>query len=165
MSYYIIVRGPLGCGKSTISDKLSKAFNAEHISVDRILDDHGLTEDKEDGYISQASFKQANEIIAPKAKQLLKNGKPIIFDGNFYWKSQVDDLIEKLDYPHYVFTLKIPLEICIERDQSRNKTHGRDAVEAVYKKSTEFEYGTLIDATGSIDETIEKILSYIPTSN
>ncbi|MBI5753615.1 hypothetical protein HZA40_00535 [Candidatus Peregrinibacteria bacterium] len=144
---------------------MAKKFNAEHISVDRILDDHGLTEDKEDGYISQTSFKRANELIVPKAKELLGNGKIIIFDGNFYWKSQVDDLIRKLDYPHYVFTLKVPLKLCIERDSKRDKTHGKDAADAVHKKSTEFKYGTAIDATGSIDETIEKIQSYIPISN
>jgi predicted kinase len=165
MSYYIIIRGPLGCGKSTISERLAQAFNAEHISVDRVLDDHGLTEDKEDGYISQASFKRANEIIAPKAKELLDNGKTIIFDGNFYWESQLDDLIERLDYPHSVFTLKVPLELCIERDHNRDKTHGKDAAEAVYKKSTSFEYGTPIDATGTIDDTVDKIRSSIPPSN
>ncbi|MFA6587561.1 MAG: ATP-binding protein [Patescibacteria group bacterium] len=165
MSYYIIIRGPLGCGKSTISERLAMAFNAEHISVDRVLDDHGLTDDKEDGYISQASFKRANEIITPKAKEFLDNGKTIVFDGNFYWKSQLDDLIQRLDYPHYVFTLKVPLELCIVRDHKRDKTHGKDAAEAVYAKSTSFEYGMPIDATGTIDETINKICSFIPALN
>lgn len=163
MSFYIIIRGPLGCGKSTISKELAKALNTDYFEVDRVLDDHGLTEDKENGYISQASYKRANEIIAPKARQTLANGKTIIFDGNFYWKSQVDDLIQRLDYPHYVFTLKAPLKICIERDRSRDKTHGKDATEAVYKKSTDFNYGMAIDACGSIDETVKKILSYIPS--
>lgn len=162
MSFYIIIRGPLGCGKSTISKKLSTAFNAEHISVDRVLDKHGLTEDKEDGYISQASFKRANEIIVPKAKQLLESGKSIIFDGNFYWKSQINDLIQRLDYPHYVFTLKVPLELCIARDYGRVNTHGKDAAEAVYNKSTAFDYGMPIDATGSINEAVKSILVHVP---
>ncbi len=162
MSFYIIIRGPLGCGKSTISEKLSQQFNAEHIAVDRVLDEHNLTEDKEDGYISQTSFKRVNELIAPKAQSLLENGKTVIFDGNFYWKSQLDDLIQRLDFRHYVFTLKAPLELCIERDQARDKTHGKDAAEAVYNKSTSFEYGTLIDTTGIIDETVQKILEHLP---
>jgi tRNA uridine 5-carbamoylmethylation protein Kti12 len=159
--FYIIIRGPLGCGKSTISEKLSKIISAKYFAVDRILDDYNLTSDREDGYISQKSFKKANEIISNKAIKILKN-KSIIFDGNFYWKSQIDDLINRLDFPHFVFTLKAPIEICIDRDAKRNKTHGKDAAIVVHKKSTEFTYGIEIDVTKNIDECIKEILSYLP---
>jgi len=162
MSFYIIIRGPLGCGKSTVAERLSKILNAEYITVDRVLDEHDLTEDKEDGYISQKSFIKANKIIAPKAKRILDNGNPIVFDGNFYWRSQIDDLKKRLDFPHYVFTLKAPLEVCIERDRQRGQTHGADATRAVYKKSTGFDYGTTIDITKSLDECIDEIVSYLP---
>ncbi len=160
MAYYIIIRGPLGCGKSTISEKLSKKLGAKHFSIDRELDK--FTTELENGYISQKSFFKANEVIVPKAKSILKLNKPVIFDGNFYWKSQIDDLISKLDYPHYVFTLKAPLKLCIERDFKRQKPHGKDAAEAVYKKSTEFSYGKIINATKNIDKCVEDILSYLP---
>lgn len=164
MSFYIIIRGPLGSGKSTIAEKLGNILNTDVVAVDRVLDDHRLIGDKEDGYISQASFQKVNEIIAPAARQSLQVGKVVIFDGNFYWRSQLDDLIQKLDFPHYVFTLKAPLEVCIERDQQRSKPHGKDAAEAVYKKSTEFDYGTTIDATDTVDATVEKILALLPPS-
>lgn len=158
LGYYLIIRGPLGCGKSTISKELAKELNADHISVDRILDEHNLTKDWEDGYISQKSFLKVNEITSPKAKQILEKGKPIIFDGNFYWKSQIDDLISRLNYPHYVFTLKAPVETCINRDEERGKTHGEDAARAVYKKSTSFEYGIPIQTKGkSVEETLASI--------
>ena len=162
MVFYIIIRGPLGCGKSTISEKLAEIINAKHIAVDRVLDEHNLTEDKEEGYISQASFKQANEIIAPQAQKVLESGKSIIFDGNFYWQSQIEDLIGRLNFPHYVFTLKAPIEICIDRDAKRNKTHGEVAATVVHAKSTSFTYGTEIDVTKNIDECINEILSYLP---
>ena len=84
MTYYIIIRGPLGCGKSTIAKKLSKILNAKYIAVDRVLDKHKLTGDKEDGYISQKSFIKANEITASKARKILDEDKIVIFDGNFY---------------------------------------------------------------------------------
>lgn len=160
MSFYIIVRGPLGCGKSTIAEKIAKRLKAKYVPIDRILDEHHLTEEWEDGYISQKSFLRANAIAAPQARRSLERGIPIIFDGNFYWKSQVEDLIEKLDFPHYVFTLKAPLEVCIERDHLRKKTHGEDAARAVYKKSTEFDYGTVIDINRPLNECIKEILSY-----
>lgn len=162
MSYYIIIRGPLGCGKSTISERLSKILSAKHISIDRVVDK--LPKEVEEGFISQNNFFKANELVVPEAKGLLDKGKPVIFDGNFYWKSQIDDLIKRLDYPHYVFTLQAPLEVCIERDMERDKTHGKDAAEAVYEKSTEFFYGTVIDVTKQLDECVRDIVSYLPNS-
>lgn len=162
MSYYIIIRGPLGCGKTTISEKLAGIIKAKYFAVDRVLDEHNLTSDKEDGYISQKSFRKANEIIANEAIGVLQKGQPIIFDGNFYWKSQIDDLISRLDFPHYVFTLKAPVEVCIDRDSKREKTHGKDAAVVVHAKSTEFTYGIEIDVTKSLDECVEEIISYLP---
>jgi predicted kinase len=163
MAYFILIRGSLGIGKSTIAKKLSKILSAEYFAVDRILNEHNLTKEWEEGYISQKSFLKANDILIPKAKKLLDKGKPVIFDGNFYWKSQIDDLIKRLDYPNYIFTLKAPLGVCIERDSKRKKVHGKDAAEAVYKKSTEFDYGNIIDiGKKSIDQTIKEILSYLP---
>ncbi|MFA6391279.1 MAG: AAA family ATPase [Patescibacteria group bacterium] len=162
MNYYIIIRGPLGCGKSTISEKLTKIIDAKYFAIDRILDEGHFTLSEEDGYVSQESFKKANNIIIPEAIKILKSGKSIIFDGNFYWKSQIDDLIKKIDFPHYVFTLKAPVELCIERDAKRDKAHGKDAATVVHKKSTEFTYGTEIDVTKNIDECTKKILSYLP---
>ncbi len=165
MSYYVIIRGPLGCGKSTLAERLTKKIKGEYIAIDRILDEYDLTKDKEAEYISQKSFKKANEIVAPKAKNLLVKGIPVIFDGNFYWKSQIDDLIKRLDFPHYVFTLKAPLEVCIERDRKRNKNHGEDAARVVYKKTTEFDYGAVIDVTKPLEESVKTILSYLPKSS
>lgn len=162
MSYYIIIRGPLGCGKSTVAKKLAEKLNAEYFEIDRILDENNLTKDTEDGYISQKSFVKANEIAVSKAKNFLEKDKPVVFDGNFYWKSQVDDLIKRLNFPRYIFTLKAPLEICIERDREREKTHGEAAVRAVYKKSTAFDYGISIDVTKSLDEAVDEIISHLP---
>jgi predicted kinase len=162
MSFYVIIRGPLGCGKSTISKKISETLNAKYFAVDRVLDDYDLGEEKEAGYVSQKSFIKANEIIAPEVEKFLHSGKPVVFDGNFYWRSQIDDLIGRLDFPHYVFTLKAPLETCIERDSSREKTHGVDAASAVYKKSTEFNYGIVIDVNRPIDDCLTEIISHLP---
>ncbi|MBW2995225.1 ATP-binding protein [Candidatus Woesearchaeota archaeon] len=162
MSYFIIIRGPLGSGKSTIAEKLAERIKAKYFSVDRILDEFGLTKFKEAGYVSQKSFIKANEIAAERAKKFLDKNVLVVFDGNFYWKSQIEDLIKRLEYLHFVFTLKVPLEVCIERDRKRSKTHGEDAVIAVYKKSTEFSYGNVIDANKSLDAVIEEIVSYLP---
>ena len=161
MSFFIIVRGPLGCGKTTIAEKLAKSLKAEYIAIDRILDENNLEKDIESGYISQKSFIRVNEIVASKARQILESKKPVVFDGNFYWKSQIEDLVKRLGFPHHIFTLKAPLDICIERDKKRLKTHGEDAVRAVYKKSTEFDCGIPIDVTKPLDKCVDEILSHL----
>ena len=117
--FYMIIRGPLGCGKSTISKELAKRLKLKYFAVDRVLDEFDLTKDKEKGYISQRSFFKANEIIAKRAKDLLDSRRSVIFDGNFYWKSAILDLIKRLNYPHFVFTLKASIETCIARDTEK----------------------------------------------
>ncbi|MBS3144866.1 ATP-binding protein [Candidatus Woesearchaeota archaeon] len=159
--FFIIIRGPLGCGKSTIAKKLAKNLNAECIPIDRVLDEYDLTKDKEEGYIAQKSFLRANAIIVPKAERMLEGGKIVIFDGNFYWRSQIDDLIKQLKFPHFVFTLKAPVDVCISRDIERGKTHGEDAARVVHNKSTEFDYGNIIDVNRPIEDCIKEILRYI----
>lgn len=44
MTYYVVVRGPLGVGKSTVSSRLAEIIGADHILIDRILEEHGLEE-------------------------------------------------------------------------------------------------------------------------
>lgn len=165
MSFYLIIRGPLGCGKSTISKKLADELGAEHIAIDSVLDENGLTYEKEEGYISQNNFKKANELIEPMAKKFLEAGVPVIFDGNFYWQSAIEDLTGRLAYPYTVFTMKVPLEICIQRDKERTKSYGEDAVTVVYNKTVGFSYGTEIDATGSIQDTLSKIKEFLKSSD
>jgi len=162
MSFYVVIRGPLGCGKSTIAKKVSKLLKAKYFSIDRVLDKNNLIVEWEEGYISQKTFIKANEIVAAEAKRILDSGKPVIFDGNFYWKSQIDDLIKRLDFPHHVFTLKSTLEVCITRDRKRGKTHGESAARAVYKKSAEFDYGTVIDADKPLDKCVNDIIRRLP---
>ena len=161
--YYIVIRGPLGIGKSTIAKKLAKRLNAKYVSYDRILDEHSLDKiDKEIGYIPSDNFKEANKIIVPKIKKSLENGNIVVFDGNFYWKSQIEDLLDRLDCPYKVFTLEASLETCIERDKNREKSHGEDAARAVYKKSTGFNYGVNINTENkSSEEVVREILDML----
>jgi len=162
MSYFIIIRGPLGSGKSTIAKKLAESIKAKYISIDQLLEENDLTQDKEEGYISQKSFLKDNEIVISQAKKVLEQGRPVIFDGNFYWHEVIEDLINKLDYHHYIFTLKVSLRVCLERDKNRSQSYGVDTVKAVYEKTTEFDYGIIIDAAQSLNQSVEEILANLP---
>jgi predicted kinase len=155
-AYYVLVRGPLGVGKSTVSELLANQIGGQVISIDQILEEHHLWESG-----ARSEFLTANEFAAEQGRALLLRGIPVIFDGNFYWEEQIENLVGRLNFRHYVFTLAAPLAVCIERDQRREKPHGRAAAKAVYAKATAFDWGIGIDATGPLDATVEEIVSHL----
>ncbi len=161
MSFYIIIRGPLACGKSTISKLIAKELSATYNPIDEIIELYKLDDDMEEGYISQKSFIKANEIACIKAKESLEKNIPVIFDGNFYWKSQIEDLIKRLNLPHKIFTLKAPLKTCIQRDAERERSYGTFVAELIHKKTSEFDFGTTIDVTKPLEESTKEIISKI----
>jgi len=164
MSYYIIIRGPLGSGKSTISEKLAQKLDAKHFEMDEILEKHGLDKiPPGEPCISVENFIKANEIVLPEVKKLLAAGQIVIFDACFYHKEVVEHLIQSLRMPHYIFTLEAPLRVCIKRDSERDNPHGEDSAHAVYSLVSRFDRGNIINAAGSIDETLADIVSHLPS--
>tara|TARA_Y100000034_G_C6776269_1_gene346623 strand:- start:320 stop:820 length:501 start_codon:yes stop_codon:yes gene_type:complete len=164
MVYYIIIRGALGIGKSTISENLAKILKANHILIDNILKKNDLDHiDDNIGCISPKNFIKGNKIILPEVKKNLEKGKIVIFDACFYHKEVIEHLIKNLPYNHYVFTLKASLENCRERDSKRKKACGKEAAMAVYKLVSKFNYGIVINTNKkNIKEVVKKILSYLP---
>ena len=162
MSYIIIIRGPLGIGKSTISKKLADILNAYYISVDDLLKKEKLDNiDESKGFIPVRNFIKVNNIIFPEIKKKLKQGRIVILDGNFYHKKQIENLID--NFPHHIFTLKATLKACIERDNKRKNSYGKDATTDVYRLVSKFNCGKVIDTNKkTIKEIIKKILSYLP---
>jgi predicted kinase len=152
MSYYVILRGPLGVGKTAVSRELAKALGARHVSIDRILDQHHFWNP---GRLSE--FLEANRVAVERAHPLLERGVPVVFDGNFYWKTQIDDLTGRLGHPHFVFTLMAPLRVCIERDSRRDPAHGSQATREVFAKSTKFAYGATVDASRPLRSVVRDI--------
>ncbi|MBI4146366.1 AAA family ATPase [Candidatus Woesearchaeota archaeon] len=160
---FIIIRGPLGVGKSTVSKHLAKILNAEYISIDAVLEKLGL--DKADHYeetISVGNFIRADEHVLPGVKKLLEKGKIVIFDGCFQHKAQIEHLINSLPGPYFVFTLKASLDVCIERDSKRKRSYGRDAAAAVHKVVSRFDFGTVISTGGkTVDKTVKEVLAHV----
>lgn len=165
MSYYVIIRGPAGAGKTTIARAVAKRINACYVSLDSILHekDRGPVEG---GCINEESFLRVNRVIIPKANRLLKQGRNIILDGNFYHKSHLEDIIRKVGYPHFVFTLKAPVEECISRDASRVRNKGRigaKEVRTVHRLTGKFDFGIDISTNKKTRKEIaEEILKLLP---
>jgi predicted kinase len=147
MSYFIIIRGPLAVGKSTIAKQLAKNLGAEYISVDKVMEDNGLDKVDPDSGIPVENFIKGNEISLPKIKDCLKSGKSVIVDGCFYYQEQIEHFLNNVDNVK-VFTLKASVETCIERDSKREKIYGEDAARYVYFIVNKFNFGTVIDTEG-----------------
>ena len=163
MSYFIIIRGPLGSGKTTISKKLSEILDAKYIGMDQVLEEHGLDKrPPEAECIPAENFIKASDLVIPEAKSALESGRVVVFDACFYHQSVIEDLIQRLPFDHYVFTLKAPLELCIERDSKRERVYGEGAAWAVHSLVSRFEYGTNVDVSGSLEDTLKEIISYLP---
>jgi len=147
-------------GKTTVANALAKALPGHVVSIDAILDRHGL-EEWEGDYISVQSFLRANALAAEEARQVLAQELPVIFDGNFYFRAQIDDLLERLEFPHAVFTLRAPLSECIARDARRAVPLGEESARMVYSKVGEVEYGTGVDALRPVPEVVAEIVRQV----
>jgi thymidylate kinase len=163
MPYFIIIHGPLGSGKSTNAEKLAKTLKAERVALDQVLSDNNLDQlEPNSACIPAINFIKALDLIIPSTKQSLENGQIVIFDGCFYHQEVLEHLTQNLNFPHYIFTLKVPIDICIERDRLREKTLGEDAARAVHNLVSGHDFGVLIDADTSLEETHKVILSHLP---
>lgn len=148
----VIIRGPLGIGKSTVAKEIAKKLNAEYASVDKILENKKLdTIDKKLGKIPLKKFLLANKAILD-----MKNTN-LVIDGNFYYKEQIEDLIKK-SRNCKVFTLKAPLEECIRRDKLRKKSLGEKATKEVYNLASSFGYGTIINTENKTPNQVIKLI-------
>lgn len=93
MSKVIIIRGPLGIGKSTISKELAKILNGVYISIDEVLSKNDLDKMPEGENIPVSHFIKANELIIEEIKNNLKKNISVIVDGNFYYKEALEHLV------------------------------------------------------------------------
>ncbi len=157
-SCYIIIRGPLGIGKSTIAKALAKKLKATYISFDKVLSENGL--DKIDDDFTPEDFIKANEIVLPIIKKDLSEGKIVILDGCFYFKEQIEHLQENLSdiAKEYAFDLKASLDSCIKRDSKRKRVYGEEAARAVYNLVAKFGYGTAIDTENKNEKEVAEFI-------
>lgn len=160
MTYYIIIRGPAGVGKSIIARKLASYLGGYRIAFDKIMRQRKL--DRIEGKcIKESNFIKANELAIQKAGKKLAKGQIVIFDGCFYHKSQLTHLIRKLKFPHFVFSLSSNLHECITRDAKRKGKNkiGEKNIMAVYKLVSKVNYGIAIDTRGKpIEKVVREIL-------
>ncbi len=154
----IIIRGPLGVGKSTIARALAKKLTGIYLSVDATLEELGL--DQGENGIPLENFITANEHLFPLIKKTIAAMKPVVIDGNFYHAQQLKHLTKQFD--SLVFTLTASLKTCIARDSARKRAYGIDATTAVYNMVNAVKAGTAIDTEKRTPEqTLRTLLEHI----
>jgi cytidylate kinase len=158
MSYFIIIRGPAGVGKTTIASALAKLLHGFYISIDSILAQHGLDYVPGQPCVPEHKMLAANNIVIPVAKKKLSVGQIVIFDGNFYHKSQIEDLTIGLCYQSFVFTLKADLNTCLTRNKVRTALLHEQEIKNVFELVSQFDYGVVVDTN---NKTIEKVAQAI----
>jgi len=149
----IVIRGPLGIGKTTIAKLLAKKINAEYISLDKILKNNNL--ERKNG-IPVENFLKANDIFLKIVKD---SKKTFIIDGCFYYQKQINDLKSKFPNNLVFFSLISDVQKCITRDSQREKPYGKKSAEYVHMITTKIKEGHEIDNTNlSISKTLNKIM-------
>lgn len=167
----MLLRGPLGVGKSTVARRLARVIGGRPWSIDAVLEEEHL-EVWDDDRISLGSFLRANTTVVSEARAVIARGTPAIVEGNFYWREAIDDLVRRLRSPHFAFTLTAPLAVCVERDRRRPPTPpgrspragdclGAEATAAVYGLVAAVPYGTPIDAAGSLESVVTTLVAAI----
>ncbi len=149
----VIVRGPLGVGKTTVARKLAERLQGPYVSIDQVLDDHGLDQTDEP-CIPLRNFLEGNAIALAQARAALDAGGAAVFDGNFYHLGQLEDLVSRLPEGAAVFTLTASLDTCVARDRGRELSYGPDAAAAVHFLVSQVEYGTYVDTEGKTADQV-----------
>jgi len=162
-STVIIIRGPLGVGKSTISMQLATKLSGLYVPLDDVVDRLGLDKVPPDAECIPAnSFLTAIRSILPQLKHAMARGQVAIIDACFYHKEMIELLESHFPGKLVTVTLEAPLDVCITRDREREKSHGVYAARAVHMLVSRFSAGTRIDATQPIEAIIAKIIALLP---
>lgn len=124
----VVLCGPAACGKST--------FAARHFRPTQIISsDHArslVCDDERDQRHSAEAFALVNFIV----EQRLSLNRLCVVDSTALTpeaRKTLLDLARKHRVPCVVFLFDIPLEICIARDQARERSVGRPVIERQYR--------------------------------
>ena len=162
MSCFIIIRGPAGIGKSTVAKQLSALLKGLHISFDEILKENGLDYVAGEKWVPEYKMFAANKVVIPKIREHLEENRVVIFDGNFYHKSQIEDLIAKLQFPFFIFTLKANLRMCLARNKTKLCPLDEQAIKDVFALVSNFDYGIVLDTNGkTTKEIVREIVRHL----
>lgn len=162
----IVIAGPAGTGKTTLSKMLCKHYNCDYISEDELT-----KEIFPDTCINIDNYPDKLKIVSSqllkRIKEIFDSGKYVVVDRINLEKEFIEE-IKKAFYKHLIIKiLWPPVETTIERDIKRECwTSGENTIRLFYKKyeelrSTIGEDNYLDNSHQIPDETLEKLVATI----
>ncbi|MTI44072.1 AAA domain-containing protein [Roseibium hamelinense] len=165
MGTVLVINGPSGVGKSTVTHRLSiRLGNSVHISGDIV---RSFTPENASAFLGHGSTYQAAGRLATTYLEL--GAKFVLFDYVFQNKRQTDLLVSTLPANADVnfFTLWAPWEAVRAREVKRGRNVLPEQVAAERYRQIENALpvlGTCIDNTSSLEQTVEDILSLVASA-
>ena len=164
--FVIVIAGPTGVGKTTLSKMLSKYLNCIYISEDEITkevfpDVYKNIEDYPD------KVKIAENQLLKRAKEIFDSGECVVIDLINLGNELIEEM--KKTFPGHLI-LKVlwpPIETTIDRDKRRGGwTSGEIAIKRFYKKYEELkpiigEKNYIDNSHQSPEETLERFIARI----
>lgn len=164
--FVIVIAGPTGVGKTTLSKMLSKHYNCAYISEDEVTkevfpDIYKNIEDYPD------KVKKAESQLLKRAKEIFASGECVVIDQINLEKEFIEE-IKKAFHKHLMLrVLWPPMEITIERDKRREGwTSGENTIKRFYKKyeglkSIIGEENYIDNSHQTPEETLERFIASI----
>ncbi|MFH0906297.1 MAG: zeta toxin family protein [archaeon] len=158
MKFAIIIRGPAGVGKSSISNKLKEEIpNLIHIDIDKFK--HIISKES-----NTTRSKIAQDVGIFFIKQLIKNKYNIIVDEIFREKYyyQMIRVLEKNNYSVIKIFLCASTKNLIKRDKKRLKNKGKEIIIKLEKEIRPLNGDIIIDTNNkSVRQIINQILKIL----
>ena len=118
-----------GSGKSYYSTKLKDQYNAVYLSSDEIRENIYGNAD------IQANPARVFMMMDSMAFEALENGHDVIYDSTMVKKKDRINFIKKFkEYNLVLIIIDTPLEICIERNQSRDRHVPVEVIKKLYNR-------------------------------
>lgn len=162
---YLLIRGPVGVGKTTTVRALQKRLKeAGHkaycLSFEHFRAQHNLL------IPTYENKKRGLELLIPELQQRINDGYLVVFEGVFYEKEFLDYIRDNLGVNYLQINLFAEKSTCLARDAQRNKSRGVTNVEETWEflkreNNKDNKEITLSTENLSVDEVVNKILKLL----
>ena len=135
--YVIVIAGPPGVGKTTLSKMLSEHFNCNYLSEDEIAKEvfPNVYKDIED-YPDKLNI--AENQLSKRAKEIFDSGRYVVIDKINLERGFIEEMKKTFHKQLILWVLWPPMETTIERDKRRaGWTSGEDTIRRFYIKYDE----------------------------